>query len=202
LADFAGLALSPAESRRMTGMGERRRNAYLCARLAIKRLWRKLASAGNRKAAAIETVTANGPQPVIPLVAGQPYFCSVSHDDRFAVAVAGKRPLGVDVAKISPRPHRCRRIFMKPSEQALIAPKSISDQEAALRIWSVKEAAAKALDLSLADAWEQIKVLTLEEKISRFKHVDGAAASALHATFQGHLFTLIQGLNDNGLQQG
>jgi phosphopantetheinyl transferase (holo-ACP synthase) len=105
-------------------------------------------------------------------------------------------PLGVDVAKISSRAYRCRRLFMKPSELALGLPDTIGDQEAALRIWSVKEAASKVLNLTLADAWEQIEVLALEPGFSRVKRADGAAAKAIHVTCQGHLFTLIQGLDD------
>ena len=198
VAAFAHLALSPTESQRMTDMGTRRRNAYICARLACKRLWRSLSPAGDREAAALETVSVDRPHPVIPLVEGQQsYFCTVSHDDRFAVAAAGGAPIGVDVAKISSRAHHCRRIFMTPSEQALKAPHTISDLEAALRIWSVKEAASKALNMTLADAWEHIEVLALEEDCSRVKGPNGRRLTAHHAGYDGHLFTLMGGRGSN-----
>ena len=105
VADFAPLALSAGESARMSAMGGKRRNGYLSARLACKRLWRRMAGPlSTQPADEIETITALGPQPVLPPLDGQrAVWCSVSHDDAYTIAVAHTAPIGVDVEKISSR---------------------------------------------------------------------------------------------------
>jgi phosphopantetheinyl transferase len=195
LAPFAHLALTEAETLRLGGMGEKRRNAYISARLACKRLWRKLAHNDSQTfATAIETITPDRPQPVLPPIqGGSPLCCSVSHDQRFCIAVAHNRPVGVDLEKITPRSLGACHLFMHASEQTLVNTTAMDQATAALRIWSIKEAASKALNITLAQAWEQIEVISLGEE-SLLRIGDGKEATAIHDTVEGHLVTLVADL--------
>jgi hypothetical protein len=105
MAVFASKGLSAHEAHRLSSMGPKRRNGYICARLACKRLWRRMAGdEGHRPSEAIDTISAEHPEPSLPAIEGQAALhCSVSHDRRFCVAVAGESPLGVDVEPVTPR---------------------------------------------------------------------------------------------------
>ena len=193
VADFAPLALSAGESARMSAMGGKRRNGYLSARLACKRLWRRMAGPlSTPPADEIETITALGPQPVLPPLDGQrAVWCSVSHDDTYTIAVAHTAPIGVDVEKISSRAHRCRRLFMTAAEQSLTPPHGMAPEEFAVRIWTVKEAAAKALNLPLAQVWHDVEVIEITDSSSRIRIGVETTTDACHITHQGHVFTMI-----------
>jgi phosphopantetheinyl transferase len=71
--------------------------------------------------------------------------CSASHDDRFAVAVASDSAVGVDVEKISTRLLKSQRLYMSEKEQALVQESPLGEIEAAVRIWSIKEAVHRPL---------------------------------------------------------
>jgi phosphopantetheinyl transferase len=62
---------------------------------------------------------------------------------------------------------------------------------AALRVWSIKEAVAKALGIALADAWERVEVLSLGEAQSNLILEDGQQYVAHHADLDGHLVSLV-----------
>ncbi len=61
---------------------------------------------------------------------------------------------------------------------------------AAVRIWSVKEAVSKALDLPLEKAWRQIEVCAVNQNESQLTIQGRSAPPARHAEVSGHLFTL------------
>lgn len=197
LAQFAHRALTETEAGRLDKMGEKRRNGYISARLACKRLWRKLShNDTQRPATAIETITADRPQPALPPIQGGSFpCCSVSHDQRFCIAVAHSQPVGVDIEQTTARCLRAGRLFMHASEQTLVSTTAMDKAAAALRIWSIKEAAAKALNITLAQAWEEIEVTTLGENQSRLKTGSGQEAMARHDVIAGHLATLVTGLS-------
>lgn len=196
LAPFAHRTLTEAEARRLEKMGEKRRNGYISGRLACKRLWRKLSPDDTQTpASAIETIAADRRQPVLPPLKNGPSLrCSVSHDQDFCIAVAHNQPVGVDLEKITSRCLRCAHLFMNASEQILLNTTAMDKAAAALRIWSIKEAAAKALNIILAQAWEQITVTTLGENQSRLKTGSGQETMARHHMVAGHLATLVTGL--------
>jgi phosphopantetheinyl transferase len=62
---------------------------------------------------------------------------------------------------------------------------------AALRVWSAKEASAKALGIGLADAWARLRVTDVAETTSQLKNQNGKHLTAIHTTIDGHLFTLL-----------
>lgn len=194
LAPFADKTLSGREQLRLAGMGGRRRRSYLAARLACKRIARRVSGDDVRTAPGdIATVCADRPdRPCCPSTDGRSLFpCSVSHDDRFAVAVAAEGRVGVDVEKASARLLKSRSLYMSAAERFLSERSPLGAVEAAVRIWSVKEAAAKALDIPLADAWRRVEVGAVGSGESRFG-VDGQTAwTAVHESVGEHVFTLV-----------
>ncbi|MFO7707892.1 MAG: polyketide synthase dehydratase domain-containing protein [Desulfobacterales bacterium] len=194
MAPFAEKSLSEPERRRMAPMSGRRRRSYLAARLACKRISRRLSGHDlQRSPRAITTICEDRPShPCCPLAGGRaPVSCSVSHDDRFAIAVASDRRVGVDVEKVSERVLKTRSLFMSEPEQALVPGSPLGEAETAVRIWSIKEAVTKALDIRLADAWQRVRVISVGSAQSRYQ-IDGRDASvALHDAIGRHVITLV-----------
>lgn len=189
-ASFAPMIFSSFERTRFEKMGPRRKKSYLAARLALKRMYRKWAQS-TVPAPEIETVLPDDPRPRCR-VSGQPgpAHVSVSHDARFAVAVCSDAPVGVDVESISERCLRADRIFMSEQEKALCRSTTLGAVPSAVRIWSVKEAVSKALDVPLAEAWHQVEVTVVDRNESRLEVQGRPAPPVRHAEVSGHLFTL------------
>ncbi|MGW8185701.1 MAG: polyketide synthase dehydratase domain-containing protein [Desulfobacterales bacterium] len=193
VAPFANKVLSAEEKIRFEKMGDRRRKSFLAARLACKRLSRTLSGHDDvTDPTDISTVWADRPHPCCPRTdGGAVCACSVSHDNRFGVAVACDRPVGIDVEKVSGRILKTRRLYMSESEMALVQASLLGEAETAVRIWSIKEAVTKALDMNLADAWRRIRVTTVDVFESRFKIDDDAQHPAFHDVVGQHVFTLV-----------
>lgn len=192
VASFAPAALTERETQRLETMTEQRAGAFLSARLALKRLSRMLGNSdGRRDARQIETVTEDNRRPLCPRPDGGRAFCSVTHDRRFTLAAAAETPLGVDVEPLAEKPLAAAHLYLHAEERARIEQSSLAPARAALQAWSAKEAAAKALGIDLAQAWERVRVCLLSEKESRLEIDDGRSLAAVHATVEGHLFTLL-----------
>jgi phosphopantetheinyl transferase (holo-ACP synthase) len=79
---------------------------------------------------------------------------------------------------------------MSEKERALVENSSLGEMRASIRIWTIKEAVSKALDLNLADSWK--KVLVTDIGLNRSSIViDGEGHTAFHDTVDNHLFTVI-----------
>jgi phosphopantetheinyl transferase len=193
VAPFASKVLSAEEKIRFEKLGDRRRKSFLAARLACKRLSRTLSGQDEvTDPQDISTVFADRPHPCCPRTdGGSVCACSVSHDNRFSVAVACDRPVGIDVEKVSGRVLKTRRLYMDESEMALVRASLLGEAETAVRIWSIKEAVTKALDINLADAWRRVRVTTVDAYESRFKIDDDAPSRAFHDAVGQHVFTLV-----------
>lgn len=192
VARFATTALSENEKRRMTPMAPDRARGYLSARLALKRLSRLLSGEGDgRPSRGIETVAENGQAPQCPLADGTHTDCAVSHDRRFTVAVAADRPVGIDVEPLSEKPLGAMHLYMDANEQRVVDRTPLDRADGALRVWSTKEAAAKALGIHLAESWERTRVMAVAQESSLLEIDGGKQQTAIHATIDGHLFTLL-----------
>ncbi|MFC1856852.1 4'-phosphopantetheinyl transferase superfamily protein [Thermodesulfobacteriota bacterium] len=192
LMPFAEKALSDNERERFQNMEHKRKRSYLAARLALKRLSRILSGNDMQTAASeITTVRADGVRPCCLRTDGSaPLFCSASHDDRFAVAVACDRGVGVDVEKMSKRVLKAQGLYMSEQEQALVRDCHLGEIEAALRIWSLKEAAAKALGINLADSWNRVRVKAIGACESSYQIDDQDSGTAVHDVVGKHVITL------------
>jgi phosphopantetheinyl transferase len=190
---FAERALSALEKERFQRLGEPRRRSYLAARLACKRLYRTLR--GNdvlTPASDITTLCPDQVRPCCPLDHDDsPVSCSVSHDDRFGVAAAGDRRVGVDVERVSERVLKSRHLYMNESEQRLVQEAALGEIEAAMRIWTLKEAVAKAFDIPLAESWNRVGVVAVGPFESSFQLDGEELRTAVHDEADGHLFTLV-----------
>jgi phosphopantetheinyl transferase len=192
IAGFGDKVLSPAEATRLTPMGARRRQGFIGGRIALKRLWRQLARDRQTSPVDIDTLAVDGSQPVLPEVTGKPAIhCSLAHDDRFCVAVAHHGSVGIDVAPLTERILKSGHLFMQTDEQAVVQNADMNDSEAALRVWSVKEAASKAFGIALDEAWEQVKVISITDQKSRLHDHRGRERIARHGWVAGHLVTVV-----------
>lgn len=188
LMPFAEQCLTDAERQRTTGMSPRRRASYGSSRLACKRLFRLLADDERTPPASIPTVAGDGVRPMAG-TSGLP--CSVAHDRRFTVAVAGPAAIGVDVEGLEDRLLESLGLYADASEQALVAASPLGGLAAAARVWTVKEAAAKMLGIDLAVAWGQARVLEIGPTESRVALGAGPAVAARHVELDGHVITLL-----------
>ena len=81
---------------------------------------------------------------------------------------------------------------MTEDEKALTGASCLDEIQAALRIWSIKEATAKALNTTLADSWNRVrvKVIGMDESLME---IDGKGGhKVLHQTIDDHLVTIIE----------
>lgn len=191
---FAENALSEIELKRFGKMGDKRKLSYLAARLACKRLARKLS--GNdmdTPARAIITVRPDLVRPCCPLTNGSdPFLCAASHDNRFGVAVASRQRIGVDVERASQRVLKCQDMYMHQEEKALVEGSCLGKIESSLRVWSIKEAVCKALSTDLVDSWKRVLVADIgrDKSHARIDNKDGYVA--FHGAIDEHLFTIIE----------
>jgi phosphopantetheinyl transferase len=191
ISDFAEKALSKTELARLTPMKEKRRKSYLGARLTCKYLSRKLTRENRYIPANQITTIQNKIYPACPMPDGSmPYNCSVSHDSRFAAAAASVKRIGIDVEEISETVLKAGQIFMSDKEKDLVISSDLDKKEASLRIWSIKEAVTKALDLDLSSSWKDVQVINIKRNISKFL-INNVEINAYHDTIDDHLFTLV-----------
>ena len=185
-------ALSDSELDRYDRLGDKRKKSYLGSRLCCKALSRKLS--GNDRdtpASSITTISPDQIRPRSPLTDGRDVFsCSVSHDSRYAVAVAAKTKVGVDVEEITEKALKSRRLYMKEGEEILVRNSSLGEIEASVRIWSIKEAMSKALGINLAQSWEKVEIKDIGQNKS-IVLMEKQEYTAFHDTVGNHLFTMI-----------
>jgi 4'-phosphopantetheinyl transferase EntD len=191
---FAEKALSGIELKRLKKMGDKRRLSYVAARLACKRLSRKLSDNDmDTPAADINTVRPDFVQPCCPLTDGRELFlCAASHDSRFAVAVASRQRVGVDVEMASERVLKGQDLYMCEEEKALVEDSYLGKVESSLRVWSIKEAVCKALSTNLADSWKRVQVTDIghDRSYARIDNKDGYVV--FHGAVDQHLFTIVE----------
>ncbi len=192
VAPFAFRVFSPHERERASSMGEKRMKSYTAARLACKRLARRLEGGDcGIPAEAIETLDEEGVRPRCDAGGSPGCYCSVSHDSRFAVAAASERRIGIDVERISERVLKSQHLYMSDEEQGLARSFAPGPVEGALRVWSIKEAVTKALDVHLSESWRIVEVKNLGENES-LAQVGDRRAAVFHDLVGEHLFTLCE----------
>jgi len=188
---LAEMALSDREKDRLKKMGTRRKPSYLGARLCCKRISRQLSGDWKTPSSSLTTVAPDGVRPCCASREGrESAFCSASHDSRFAVAVASDARIGVDVEAISERVCRSREIYMNETERRLVEASPLGEVEASVRVWTCKEAVAKAVGMSLAESWEKVSLKDVGRDRS-ILDIAGTNHEAFHEAIDGHLFTVV-----------
>jgi phosphopantetheinyl transferase len=189
---LAEKALSDEETARLKKMSPKRKMSYLGARLCCKGVTRQLTGDLKTPASSLNTVSPDGIRPCCPVrVNDCGPFCSVSHDSRFAIAVASNGPIGVDVEAISERVRRSRDLYMNEKERALVEGSPLGEDEASVRVWTTKEATAKALDMSLAESWEKVSLKHIGVDRSILE-IGLKNHTAFHDAIDDHLFTIVR----------
>lgn len=179
------------ESARYPSMHVKRKRSYAAARIALKRLSRK--RTGDRISPA-DTISTAG-ENAIPVCPGIPsegqLFCSVSHDSRFSIAIIDTSPIGIDVEERTERLLKGHSLFMNEDERSIVLEYSEGPLDASLRVWTTKEAIAKAFGLTLVDAWQKASMITIGTAESSFS-IDDKMYYASHEIIDNHLFTLVR----------
>jgi phosphopantetheinyl transferase len=179
---------TPREAAKAMSMGSRRQKGFTAARIALKKLARRLnVVEKGTPDCTIETV---GQDNLKPCLSESGIYCSVSHSARLVVAVAHRNPIGVDLEMVSEKVTKTRHLFVSPGERELISPSGLGPERAATRLWTTKEAAAKALGLHLFQAIGEVEVVTLGEKDGMMKYRE-KTYPVRHAEGNGHVITLI-----------
>lgn len=185
--------LTEWERSRIGPMGRKRCLEYCAARLALKRLAGELTGgSADVPDCQIETVGPDGVRPCCDF-AGAPdsLHVSASHDRRYAVAVASlESRIGVDVEEATDRVARCSKAFLAREEDPIVDGSDLGRLAGLTRIWSIKEAAAKAVDMSLPDSWVRTRVVSLGETSSTAR-IDGETSNAGHCMVDSHLLTVL-----------
>ncbi|OHD64607.1 MAG: hypothetical protein A2176_08995 [Spirochaetes bacterium RBG_13_51_14] len=184
--------LSGPERERFSRMREKRGVSFLAARMALKKLSRRLPGNDmNTPSHEITTITDDG-LPLCPLSNGSgALYCTASHDSRFAVAAVSEHRIGIDVEAISERVLKGRQLYMHEEEIALADNHPLGTMEASIRVWTIKEAVAKALGISLPEGWRKTRVYEIGNEKSDIR-IDAASHYTIHATVDGHVFTFVK----------
>jgi len=192
LLPFSYKTLTRQESALTHTQMPKRKLHFIGARVALKRLARILYPDDvPHDPSAIETIASDRTHPACsPEGFGSMHHCSVSHDDRFVIAVAGLVPIGVDVEKLTRKALRGARLFMSDSERRACIGSLHGEEEDAIRVWTIKEAAAKALDIPLSKARARVTVLEIGNSTSVVKS-KGLTLETRHAVVDDHLFTMV-----------
>lgn len=175
-------SLTAREAERLGEFGEKRARSFLGARMALKQLVRVLGR-GPWPVRGIETLAADS---VRPICGDMGLDAAAAHDDRFVVAAAADCSVGVDVERISQKAVRGAKLFLDEDEGKA----DVKDPEVATRLWTVKEAAAKALNAPLAEAWSRTRIVATGSSETEVT-LDGEAATALHEIIEGHVLTVL-----------
>jgi phosphopantetheinyl transferase len=180
--------LTPREAARAMSMGPRRRRDFTAARVALKRLARRLDLVReNRPDREVETI---GPDDVRPCIGDSGIYCSVSHRGGLVVAVANGHPIGVDLELASEKATRIWSRFQTPREADIDLQSWLSPARVAARAWTIKEAATKALSLDLFQAIREVEVVRVgdEEGVMRYQE---RLYPVRHAEGNGYVISLI-----------
>jgi phosphopantetheinyl transferase len=180
--------LTPREAARAEELGPRRRKLFIAARVALKRLARQIGIVPkDTPGSEIETL---GPDRVKPRLAESDLHCSVSHTNRFVVAVGDVHPIGVDIEVVSEKAVRIWHLFMPAKNSDFLLSSGLGPERAATRAWTIKEAAAKAFGLDLSEAIREVEIVLIGQTQSEIRH-RGKTYAVKHAESEGHVLSLL-----------
>jgi len=186
LPPFHEALLSPRERARCDRFGVRRRRDFAAGRIALKLATRSVTSGD---LAAIDTLAEDGVLARSPAGVGG---ASISHDRELAIAVASPGSLpGVDVELVAPRLEQAAALFAGAAERRLAAAASVGHLEALARIWTGKEACAKAWATPLPELFEACELVEIGPDAS-VARLGGERVEILHARFGDHLVSLVE----------
>jgi phosphopantetheinyl transferase len=172
-------------------MREKRSRSFCGARLALKKLSRRLSGDDMQTPPdEINTIHQDGRPRCPNMNNGETLYCTASHDSRFAIAAVSEKRIGLDVEEISERVLKGQHHYMREEEQSLVKSHPLGEMAASVRIWSIKEAVTKATSLNLTEAWKKTVVREIGAEKSIIM-IEDISTEAIHSIVDGHLFTII-----------
>ncbi|MBN2192081.1 MAG: hypothetical protein JW751_04635 [Polyangiaceae bacterium] len=187
LPPFVEALLSPREQARAAELGLRRRQAFTAGRVALK-LATLTAAVGDL--ADVDTLADDGVLARSPIEHGR--GASIAHDRRLAVAVVSDRGLpGVDVELVAPRLEPAAGVYAGTAERHRADAAGVGRLGGLARIWTAKEACAKAWAVPLPTAWRVSELTAIGEHESavRFR---GELVRVFHLPAEQHLISLVE----------
>jgi phosphopantetheinyl transferase len=114
---------------------QKRRDEWLLARFAAKKLALELGIASDPRACSVA-------RPAL-LVDGEPsaWFVSISHSEPYAAAALDRAPVGIDIQVVRELPEQAAHLFLSDEETEVMQRCTIADR--ILHFWGAKEAAFK-----------------------------------------------------------
>ena len=180
---------TPHEREKYLLLGPRRQKSFTSARIALKGLARELGLIEDgRSDRDIETLCPDNEKPCLDQ---SRLFCSVSHSRKFVVAVAHRWSVGVDIEPPSENFLKIEHLLLTPGEQQFAGLSNPDRKQVLTRIWTIKEAAAKALGLPLFQALREINVVNLNDEESRIV-LNNRSYPVFHGEKEGQIISLIR----------
>lgn len=186
LPPFLEVLLAPRERARCARFGARRRRDFAAGRIALKLATRSVTTG---EFAAIDTLAEDGVLALSPAGVGG---ASIAHDPELAIAVASARGVpGVDVEVVAPRLESAAALFTGAAERRLVESAAVGRLEALARIWTAKEACAKAWAMPLPELFEGCELVEIGPD-SSVARLGGERVEILHARLGEHLVSLVE----------
>jgi 4'-phosphopantetheinyl transferase EntD len=186
LPPFYEALLSPRERARCGGFGARRRRDFAAGRIALKLATRSVTTSD---LTAIDTLAEDGVLARSP--AGVGGAC-IAHDRELAIAVASARGVpGVDVELVAPRLEQAAALFAGAAERRLAEAAAVGRLGALGRIWTAKEACAKAWATPLPELFEACELVEIGRDAS-VARLGGERVEILHFGLGEHLVSLVE----------
>lgn len=184
--------LTIGEAQRATRMGPRRRHGFLAVRLGLKLIARFLCTdLDNVPASSLHTIEDDSVLPKLPVFDGSDsYTVSASHNAELTVVAVSTNVFGIDVENRAVQAWRGRNFFMNVAEQELARQFPLGPEKAALRVWSSKEAAAKAFNVDLGSAAQNVCLTKIGDLISDAK-CKNQKFDVLHYEINDNLITIL-----------
>lgn len=125
---------------------EARRHAWLAGRALLLAALEQ--ATGDIDAGALRTAASGG-----VVYAAAPLYLNLSHSGTLLAAAVSSRPVGVDIERVRPRNvvTQADRVFCAGEARALDALQDAARLERFFQLWTLKEAACKAAELSIWD---------------------------------------------------
>ena len=195
LPPFSVRTLTRRERERWESLGERRRCSFTAARVALKRLARLAdPAAANLPADHIETLDEDPSRPRLHWSSDDRWLawsCAAAHDSVYAVAAVSRHGrVGVDIEPVAEKAVRGLRMYTSEGERSRVATSPLGTKAAATRIWTAKEAAAKALDVPLASAWSKVEARYVDDAESELT-IGDQSVIARHAMIGDRIVTVL-----------
>lgn len=182
--------LTNEEMNKFKSLGDRRKTSFLGGRIALKTLVKKLLNNSELDFCDINTISGSAKPEIVVNGKDLNYYFSLSHDERFAFAAAGAKPIGADVEVLSDRILKLKRKFINSEEQTLLRCPALGDVEFSMRVWSVKESSAKLLNADFIKICKAANVIIVGKDNSEMR-VDEKMYIGYHDIIDKHLFTIV-----------